>query len=316
MTIGAFFKYVEIQTKVASQVPFWVAVLYAAWRFAAIDPLNGLLFFISLLAVDLTTTAVNNYQDHRKAKLKSGYGYEVHNAMVAHDLSVKEALGTIFGLLFVAALSGSLLALRTGWVTLLIGLMAVGVGILYSFGPLSINRTPYGEAVSGFFMGFLIPLLGVNIHLKTPLMTLLWQGEMISLVILWKEVLGLFLVTFPLVVGISNIMLANNLCDVEEDKKNERLTLVVALGREAAGPLMPWLYRIGYGFCALGVVFSYLPITGLFYFATLPLVEKNTRKFLSDPHKARTFRLVVKNFLAQGLALLLALGLALFLEVT
>ena len=63
MSIGGFFKLVEIQTKVASVIPFLLGTIYALYRFDNFNLTNFLIMLISLLAIDMTTTATNNYLD-------------------------------------------------------------------------------------------------------------------------------------------------------------------------------------------------------------------------------------------------------------
>jgi 1,4-dihydroxy-2-naphthoate octaprenyltransferase len=312
MTVAAFFKYVEIQTKVASVFPYLVGTLYALYRFDTFDGPAALLMLGSLLLIDMATTAVNNYQDYRKAKLKEGYGYEVHNAVVAHGLSRKEALGTIFGLLAAALVLGILLVLRTGPLTLLIGIIAAGIGMLYSFGPASINRTPYGEAISGITMGFGIVFLLAYVHAGERIASLVLRTGRWSLTVDPQELLGLILVSLPLVTGIANIMLANNLCDLEEDERNHRLTLVVAIGRKRGLVLFKWLYVAGFAGTALAAVLGFLPIFALLLPLALVPILKNVSVFSADPHKGRTFVLAVKNFVLSALGLIVVLGLGLF----
>lgn len=312
MTIAAFFKYVEIQTKVASVFPYLVGTLYALYRFDTFDGPAALLMLGSLLLIDMATTAVNNYQDYRKAKLKEGYGYEIHNAVVAHGLSRKEALGTIFGLLAAALVLGILLVLRTGPLTLLIGIIAAGIGMLYSFGPASINRTPYGEAISGITMGFGIVFLLAYVHAGEMIASLVLGTGRWSLTVDPQELLGLILISLPLVTGIANIMLANNLCDLEEDERNHRLTLVVAIGRKRGLVLFKWLYVAGFAGTALAAVLGFLPIFALLLPLALVPILKNVSVFSADPHKGRTFVLAVKNFVLSALGLIVVLGLGLF----
>ena len=66
MKIRSFLKLVEIQTKVASMIPFILGTVYSLYRFNKFNALNFLLMFISLLTIDMTTTAVNNYMDYKR----------------------------------------------------------------------------------------------------------------------------------------------------------------------------------------------------------------------------------------------------------
>src|SRR5690625_7412022 len=67
MSIRTFLKLVEINTKLASLFPFLIGSLFVLYYFGKFNVLNTLIFFCSMLIFDLTTTAINNYMDYKKA---------------------------------------------------------------------------------------------------------------------------------------------------------------------------------------------------------------------------------------------------------
>ena len=66
------FKLVEIQTKVASMIPFLFGTLYALFRFQQFDGYHFALMLASLLSFDMATTAINNYYDYKKRLKRTG----------------------------------------------------------------------------------------------------------------------------------------------------------------------------------------------------------------------------------------------------
>src|SRR5690348_6750241 len=129
MNIKSFFKFVEIQTKVASVIPFILGTLYAFYRYHSFEITNFFIMFMSLITFDMATTAINNYVDFKKATKKEGYGYEEHNAMARDGISEKTALRVIFTLLGSAAVFGILLTVKTSIVVLLVGMLCFAIGI-------------------------------------------------------------------------------------------------------------------------------------------------------------------------------------------
>lgn len=67
MSLESFLKLVEIQTKVASVIPFALGTLYTVYHFGIFNPKNFIIMFISLLSFDMVTTAINNYYDYKRA---------------------------------------------------------------------------------------------------------------------------------------------------------------------------------------------------------------------------------------------------------
>jgi 1,4-dihydroxy-2-naphthoate octaprenyltransferase len=161
-------------------------------------------------------------------------------------------------------------------------------------------------------MGFGIVFLLAYVHAGERIASLVLRTGRWSLTVDPQELLGLILVSLPLVTGIANIMLANNLCDLEEDERNHRLTLVVAIGRKRGLVLFKWLYVAGFAGTALAAVLGFLPIFALLLPLALVPILKNVSVFSADPHKGRTFVLAVKNFVLSALGLIVVLGLGLF----
>lgn len=78
-----------------------------------------------------------------------------------------------------------------------------------------ISYLPFGEVVSGVVMGGGIPL-GI-----IAVVTGRWEVQ----VLFWAV---------PVIIGIALIMMTNNTCDVERDRRSGRKTLPVILGRARA----------------------------------------------------------------------------------
>jgi 1,4-dihydroxy-2-naphthoate polyprenyltransferase len=315
MTLGSFLKFVEIQTKVASVIPFAIGSLYALYRYESFKLSNFIIMFISLLSFDMATTAINNYIDFKKAIKKQGFGYEQHNAMVKDGIRENTALGIIFILLLIASFFGVLLTIRTSPVVLLVGIISFGIGIFYTFGPIPISRMPLGEAFSGFFMGFVILFLSVFIHVYDKnIVYLTYTSNILSLSINILEVLRIFLISIPTVGAIANIMLANNICDLEDDIVNKRFTLVYYIGKKAALKLFAFLYYIGYAAIIASVLLRISPPALLLVLITLILVYKNIKIFTTNPVKSETFILSVKNMVIMNVGQIFAIAIAVFLN--
>lgn len=215
MTIKSFFEFVEIRTKVASLIPLLLGAVYSIYRYQSFSWKNFALMLMSLLSIDMATTAINNYIDCKKTRNLSDVCRE-HNENTAKAI--------ISFLLLLAVLFGLLLFLNTDVVVLIIGVISFAVGILYTYGPIPISRMPLGEIFSGFFMGFVIVFLAVHINAPDQnLVQILLNNAVLSINLKLVEVIYIFLFSIPAVGGIANIMLANNICDMEDDEKKQKV---------------------------------------------------------------------------------------------
>ncbi len=315
MSIISFLKLIEIQTKVASVIPFSLGTVYALYRFKQFNFNNFLLMFISLIVFDMTTTAINNYYDYKRAIKKHGYGYESHNAIVSYNIKESTVRFTILVLLLIAVVSGILLFINTSVVVLLIGMLSFAIGILYSFGPVPISRTPLGEIFSGLTMGFIITLLSVYIHVvDLNIISVLFNDGLVGIQLNLKEFVFIFLVSIPPVMGIANIMLSNNICDIEEDKENNRFTLPIYIGKGNALKVFKAAYYFVYIDIVILLLLGVVPAISVISLLTLIPVYKHIKIFDAKQSKAETFVLAVKNFVLINIVYVLLIGINVIID--
>lgn len=306
MSIGSFLKLVEIQTKVASMIPFLLGTMFTLYRYDNFKPENFIIMFVSLLSFDMATTAINNYYDYKKATRTKDDSYRKTNIIGRDNLKESTVIGIIITLVLIAIVFGAILTVKTDVVVLLIGAISFATGVLYTFGPIPLSRMPLGEMFSGFFMGFIILFLSIYIHIfDSNIVVIGFQNGILNVSVNVVEVIYMFLISIPAVGGIANIMLANNTCDLEEDIINKRYTLPYYIGKNSALGLFKALYYIGYLAIIAMVILKIAPVAVLLVLLTIIPVNKHINMFYEKQVKSETFVLGVKNFLIMNGALLL-----------
>ncbi|MGO2265642.1 MAG: 1,4-dihydroxy-2-naphthoate polyprenyltransferase [Vagococcus salmoninarum] len=312
MTISVFLKLVEIQTKLASLFPFLIGVLFSMVYFKVFNLGNTLIFFVGMLLFDMTTTAINNFMDYKKAK-NDTYKYET-NIVGQAGLAEAQVSQLIFTMLGLSAVIGGLLVYKTGWLMLIMGGLCCFIGVFYTFGPVPLSRMPLGEIFSGVTMGLGIFMMTIYVNaydLKFLFLDIQnWQfmiyGDL-------KLLLAIGWASLPMVFTIANIMLANNLCDLEEDIANHRYTLPFYIGKANGVKLFNSLMYGCYAVSLIGVLFNVYHWSMLIVFATLPLVHKNLSVFNQEQVKSRTFAISLKNLVIFNTAQIIGLLLSLLL---
>jgi len=298
MSIKSFLKLVEIRTKLASLIPFLLGTVYALYHFQRFNFINFILMFGSLFIFDMFTTALNNYLDYKRAVKKQGYNYEKHNAIVKYNLTETSVLITIAVLFSLATALGIVLFFNTNIIVLIVGMLSFLVGICYSFGPVPISRTPLGEVFSGFFMGFVILFLATFVHIyDLDIINLNFESFKLYFYIDIVEVLCIFLLSLITVCCIANIMLANNICDIEDDIENRRYTLPIYIGKERALWLFKAIYYFAFADIILLVILKIIPPICIVALLIFIPVSRNIKLFYAVQTKKDTFDLSVKNFL-------------------
>ncbi|KRM74587.1 1,4-dihydroxy-2-naphthoate polyprenyltransferase [Secundilactobacillus collinoides] len=296
MTVPIFLELVEAKAKVASIFPFCLGV-YFSWYYT--HQLNwglSLMFFVAMLLFNMAVDAHDNYSDYKHATAKADEWKQKTNIIGVNHLSMTGIRNQIVSFVGVATVIGIAMTVMTGWPLLLMGVFCFAVGYFYAAGPRPISTTPFGEFFSGITMGFVIML--ITVYLNTA------SSGLFTFELFWQVLLASGIAVF----AISNIMLANNLCDADEDQLLNRKTLVYYLGKKGGLRLFVINYVLGYGCLILSVGLHYLPYTSLLVLLSLPLVIKNTRQFLAKQVKKETFKFAVKNAMILAVFCIVCIG--------
>ncbi|HZK09535.1 MAG TPA: prenyltransferase, partial [Clostridia bacterium] len=104
-----------------------------------------------------------------------------------------------------------------------------------------------------------------------------------------------------------NIMLANNICDRQEDMANGRHTLVSYIGEKKALRLFGISQGLILVVLFLEMMAGLFPWTGAIVFLSAPILYKNTKRLIEKPSKEKTFVFSVKNFVLVASLMTLAL---------
>ncbi|ABJ57669.1 1,4-dihydroxy-2-naphthoate polyprenyltransferase [Oenococcus oeni] len=303
MNLKIFLELVEIKAKTASIFPFLLAALYSYYRFGYLNFTNMLIFFVAMLLFNMAVDANDNYQDYKRAKRnKTNDFISKTNVIGVNHLNIHMIGWLVFALIFVSALLGIWLTIRTNWIILVMGLFCFAVGYLYAGGPWPLSSLPIAEFFAGFTMGYMIFLINVFLNLYSK-MTFNWS-------IAIEALLPAGLISF----AISALLLANNICDEEEDKTLKRHTIVYYLGRSKSLILYDSFYVIGFLLLLFSVILKLQPIASLLTFAIVPLIWHNLVIFHKKQVKKETFILSIKNLLFISVAQTLTVAIGVFLH--
>lgn len=295
--IKKFLKFVEIQTKITSTFAFANTLMYMLFLKEPINVPLMVIFCIAAFIFDLATTAINNYIDSKD-----------YPEMLPFKRDV--SLFLIICMLFISTVMGLYLAFKTGIVVLLLGALCFGLGIFYTFGPMPISRIPLGEVFSGIAYGMFIPFLMVYINNPDSYIILDYKNGVLSVhFMLWPLISFLF---FSLVntFTTSNIMVANNTCDLEKDVAVNRHTLIFYIGQKNGVRVFATLYYLCYAAVIAMVALKILPIIALIFLLSFPLVESNIRVFRKEQIKSKTFITAIRNFIIVNTSYFIALTLS------
>lgn len=241
----------------------FVPVLLGTALSANEQPIHGLLFVSMLVAsllIQAATNMFNEYYDFARG-LDNQHSVGIGGAIVRHGVKPSTVLGLGFAFLGAAVLLGVYISANSSWWIALVGLVSMAAGYFYTGGPYPIAYTPFGEITSGFFMGFVITQIAYFIQ----------TGNI--------NIISMF-VSVPISILIGAIMLANNIRDLDGDKKSGRRTVAILLGREKAIKLLAGMFIVSYVFIlVLIIIFSLSPWL-LTTFVSIPKAVSAVRGFV------------------------------------
>lgn len=298
MNFKVFAELIELKAKAASVFPFIMGFLYSWYHYQQVKPMYMLLFFISMLLFNMAVDILDNYMDYHNATDAHDYKEET-NIIGRENLSLTLVRNMMIGLITISAIIGIYLASQTSWIILWLGMFSYFIGISYSAGPKPLSSLPVGEITSGITMGIVIPLICVYLNLFD------------IVPFNWNFIINVAILSLPTALAISNLMLANNTCDMEEDILNNRHTLVFYIGKKRAVTLFKTLVILSFVFATIGVILHIVPITLLGIWIIFPKIWKNTLIYSKEQVKIKTFPLAIKNLgmIASSQVVLFFIGL-------
>jgi 1,4-dihydroxy-2-naphthoate octaprenyltransferase len=239
----------------ASVIPVLVGTAIAAEE--EFHPLLFLLALAGSVAIHAGTNLVNDYFDHvkgtdtRDSLGPSGViqrGVMSTRAVLAGGL-VAFAAGAVLGLIITA---------MTGWPVLALGVASVLAGYFYTASPLSLAYRGLGEAVVFVFMGPVIVLGAYYVQTES------WA---------WAP----FIASLPIGLLVAAILHANNVRDIENDRRNNKWTLAALAGRPIADYEYVALALGGYAVVVVMTVAGSAPWPVLITLLSLPIALKAVR---------------------------------------
>ena len=171
--------------------------------------------------------------------IRGGYisARQVHSAAI-----VAFALGSVFGLVIVA---------YAGWPVLAAGFASVLAGYFYTAAPVSYGRRGLGEVVVFIFMGVLMVMATSYVQLER----LTWES---------------FYASLPVAILVANILHANNLRDITNDRARSKVTIATLIDRPASDYFLYALVALAFASVLICAATGALPAATLIVLAAVP----------------------------------------------
>ena len=249
----------------ASIAPVLFGATYALGYESKFSILKFILFLLACLLIQAATNLFNEYYDYKHGLDKID-SEGISGSIVKGNLSPKEVMVGALVLYVLAFGLGLILTFMTSIYVLLVGLVCMLAGYFYTGGKYPIAYSPFGEVVSGFFMGTII--ITLSFYFQTGYVNA-----------------DIIVVSLPLFIMIGAILLANNIRDLDNDKDSGRRTYAILVGRNNEIKTMAISFIVVYLLNVLFIVTKYASWWNLLVFVTIPLAIKIIKGFSANNDK-------------------------------
>lgn len=240
----------------------------------------GILGFIAVFFIHLFINFHNNYMDYKNSQSEE-YRQKISTIGVNRE-SLAIVKKWMLGLAIFPLIIGAFLTYQTSWVTLMIGVIGVAIGLLYSAGPKPLNSTFVGEIVVAIAISQLIPI-------AYSYLGLFGSRKFDS-----STTISIVLACLPNTFAFLCAELSNGTCDLEADLKNGRNTLVSKVGKANALSLFKASWAIAFLLVPILALTKVVPYIALLIVLLYPNIWDDFRPYLKEQVKTKTYPLVIK----------------------
>ena len=218
-------------------------------------------FILSVIAIVLLQAGVNLLSDYddfiNKVDTKDSHG---SSGVIFDNLISPKAIRTGgFILIALGSLIGLFLSYQRGWFVLLLGLIGAFGGYSYTGKPLTLKYKGLGIPLVFLLFGPLMVLGSYYVQIQTITFTAV-------------------LASIPVGLLTTAILHANDIRDIEHDKKAGIKTLSIIIGRKNAIKIYYGLIILSYGVVLLGSLYKIIPYWSLLCLITIPCAIKLIKK--------------------------------------
>jgi len=223
-----------------------------------------LLVLVGMILAHAATNLINDYFDvrHGVDRPEAPTARYRPHPLLEGLLTPGQVLLVSFVLYALAGLIGLYLTIIRGWPIALLALVGGLASFTYTAGPINYKHRALGE-LSVFLMWGPLMVMGA-FYVQT--------GS-------WEAVARVIWPSVPIGLWVALVLLANNLKDIEYDRRLGVKTLGTLLGRKGALRLYMLIIGAIYLLSGLGVGLGAIPLWGLLIFLSLPAAFKLVRAF-------------------------------------
>lgn len=215
-------------------------------------------FILSIIAIVFLQASVNLLNDHddfiNKVDTRDSYGSS--GVVVEGLLTLKEVYISGILLMVLGCLIGLFLAYSVGIMILILGIIGALCGYFYTGKPLMLKYRGLGAPLVFIIFGPLMTLGGYYLQMQ-------------------EFTMQSFVISIPTALLTTAILHANDIRDINHDKKAGIKTLSISIGYKNAQIVYSALIILSYISLIIMIILKYIPYLSLICLLTIPVAIKN-----------------------------------------
>ena len=302
MTLKQYALLSQMEYASTSFFPGFMGILYAWYNYGTFHLGYSLLGLLTVGLFQLAISLRDNYLDYYVAENKQAD--DIQEMTVGKEtIPLKNVRFSYYMTGAIALLIGLFIVFQTSFMLLFIVLGGMLIGVLYTFGPIPLSSTPFGDFFIGlaYGLGIFLALLYINAFEVIPFD--------------WFTIIQIIIASIPTAITVMSVSLANNISDLEEDIEDGRFTLPYYIGVDKALVVFKSLYFAGYIAIILSIIFGTFPRLVTLSLLTFPYVYKNIQIFMDEQDKQTTFLTTLKNSIVIPIPLIITFFLGAWLGI-
>lgn len=286
MTIKQFLRVSRPPTLMATIVPLLIggSMAFITHHFVWWAWLDILIIAFSM---QIGANMLNEYFDYRRG-LDDHESLGIGGIIVTGEVSAATVWRFALVTYGLALILGLILVIYRGPLLLVMGLLGIIAGFLYTGGPYPLSSTPFGEMLVAVIMG--------------PLEVLATQFAAAGVITPVAELLS-----WPVGISVATILLANNLRDMDKDRKHGRRTLAIVFGRPAGLAILAAMIGTVLVWISVMAAAGLLPLKVLIVWLSLPVIITSLKSLGSRDSWAKAVPIAGRIHVIIGV--LLAIGI-------
>lgn len=302
MTLKQYALLSQMEYASTSFFPGFMGILYAWYNYGTFHLGYSLLGLLTVGLFQLAISLRDNYLDYYVAENKQAD--DIQEMTVGKEtIPLKNVRFSYYMTGAIALLIGLFIVFQTSFMLIFIVLGGMLIGVLYTFGPIPLSSTPFGDFFIGlaYGLGIFLALLYINAFEVIPFD--------------WFTIIQIIIASIPTAITVMSVSLANNISDLEEDIEGGRFTLPYHIGVDKALVVFKSFYYVGYIAIILSIIFGTFPRLVTLSLLTFPYVYKNIQIFMDEQDKQTTFLTTLKNSIVIPIPLIITFFLGAWLGI-